>query len=163
MKQSRHFNFASAVVLGMHDALVSLTGLIAGLTFADMERGTIVMTAIIASVTAGLSMSASNYLAEKSNQNKYALRAGAITGTAYIATSIILVSPYLVGYRPYLALIFTLILVVVIIFGCNLVICRQQNKKFWRHAIEMLVICGVVSIISFCIGEIAKHTLGIDV
>ena len=67
---TRKYSAAAAVVLGMHDALVSLTGMIGGLTFALAERRLIVLTAIIASVAAGLSMAASNYLAESGTHGK---------------------------------------------------------------------------------------------
>lgn len=67
---------ARAMVLGMHDALVSLTGLIAGIAFTMPRRRDIVLTAIIASITASMSMAASNYLAEKAGDGQSALRAG---------------------------------------------------------------------------------------
>ena len=75
---------AAAIVLGMHDALVSLTGMIGGLTFALADRRMIILSAVIASVAAGLSMGASCFLAEKTNENPNALRAGAMTGVAYL-------------------------------------------------------------------------------
>ena len=55
MVRKNNFNAAGAIVLGMHDALVSLTGLIAGLAVAMADRYYIILTAIIASITASLS------------------------------------------------------------------------------------------------------------
>ena len=158
---TRKYSADAAVVLGMHDALVSLTGMIGGLTFALAERRLIVLTAIIASVAAGLSMAASNYLAEKTNGNPRALHAGAITGTAYLGTCAALIFPFIIVRNTYSALIMSFAMAVIIIFGCNFCICRRHGQPFWRHANEMLIICAGVSIISFVIGEVAKHTLGV--
>ncbi|MBQ8367623.1 MAG: VIT1/CCC1 transporter family protein [Alphaproteobacteria bacterium] len=158
---TRKYSAAAAVVLGMHDALVSLTGMIGGLTFALAERQLIVLTAIIASVAAGLSMAASNYLAEKTNGNPHALRAGTITGAAYLGTCAALILPFIIMSDTYAALIMSFAMAVIIIFGCNFCICRRHGRPFWRHAIEMLIICAGVSIVSFIIGEVAKHTLGV--
>lgn len=144
---------SSAVVLGMHDALVSLTGMIGGLTFSLANRYDIIVSAVIASVAAGLSMGASNYLAEKTDKNSNALQAGLLTGTAYIGTCILLLIPFFIVDNLKIALIWSFIIAIIIIFGCNFFICRAHNKPFWRHAIEMLVICTVVSIVSFVIGQ----------
>ena len=70
MMRKNNFNSAGAIVLGMHDALVSLTGLIAGLAVAMADRYAIILTAIIASITASLSMAASNYLAVRAYRRR---------------------------------------------------------------------------------------------
>ncbi len=145
---------SSAIVLGMHDALVSLTGMIAGLTFAMADRYNIIVSATIASVAAGLSMSASNYLAEKTNNNPNAITSGFLTGIAYIGTCILLLIPYFLITIPTVALTVSFIVAVIIILVCNWCIYRAHKKPFLRHALEMLAICTIVSVLSFIIGEI---------
>ena len=159
----KKYNIAGAFVLGMHDALVSLTGMIAGLTFALADRVTIVLSAIIASVSAGLSMAASNYLAEKTNNNQNAIRAGVVTGTAYIGTCALLILPFLFITQPRCALISCFIIAIIIIFACNWCIRRAHNRHYMRHAIEMLMICATVAIVTFVIGELARYILGITI
>lgn len=144
---------SSAIVLGMHDALVSLTGMIGGLTFALVDRYYIITSAVIASVAAGLSMGASNYLAEKTDNNKNALTAGILTGGAYIGTCVLLLIPFFIIKIPKIALVASFLIAILVIFGCNWCIGRTHNRPFFRHAIEMLIICTVVSIISFVIGQ----------
>ncbi len=152
---------AAAVVLGMHDALVSLTGMIGGLTFALADRRMIILSAVIASVAAGLSMGASCYLAEKTNENPYAWRAGAITGASYLGTCAFLILPFLVVPNTHTALIMSFIMAVLVILGCNWCIGHVRGRRWGKHAIEMLVICAGVSIISFLIGVVAQHALGV--
>ncbi len=163
MGMTQKFKTSGAIVLGMHDALVSLTGMIGGLTFALAERRMIILSAVIASVAAGLSMAASNYLAEKTNENQYAFRSGITTGLAYLGTCAILILPFLLIENTRTALFYSFVLAIVIILGCNWCIGHVRKRQWWRHALEMLLICSGVSIISFIIGEVAKYTLGIMV
>ena len=161
LQQRKKFSPASYIVLGMHDALVSLTGLIAGLTFADFNRRLIILSAIIASVSAGLSMAASCYLAEKTANNPSAFRAGVFTGCAYLWTCIGLLIPFFILDDTKIALILSFCIVVAMIFGCNYCIHRTSGRAFLRHAIEMLLICSAVSFVSFFIADFANRAFGI--
>lgn len=158
---ARKLRTEAAIVLGMHDALVSLTGMIAGLTFALTDRVTIILSAVIASVAAGLSMAASCYLAEKTNDNPHALRAGVMTGVAYLGTCAFLILPFFIVPSTYTALIMSFIMAVLIIFGCNWCIGHTRGQRWLGHALEMLAICTGVSIVSFAIGEFAQYALGV--
>ena len=150
-----------AIVLGMHDALVSQTGIIAGLTFSLADRYLIIMTSIISAVAAGLSMAASNYLANKTNDSDHAILAGLVTGITYLGTSALLILPFLMTQNVRAAITSAFIIAIIIIFVCNWGICRTKERPFWRHTLEMLIICSTVSIVAFIIGEAAKLWLGI--
>lgn len=155
--------YAPAIVLGMHDAIVSLSGLIAGLTLALADRKTIILSAIIASVAAGLSMGASCYLAEKTNNNPYAIRAGITTSAAYMGTCVFLIMPFFWFTNTYTALVFSFLMAVAVIIICNLCIRHTHKHSFWRHTIEMLIICTAVSIVAFAVGEVAKNLININI
>lgn len=154
---------SGAIVLGMHDALVTLVGMIGGLTIALTDRRAIILSVLIASVAGALSMTASNYLAHKTDETPNALMAGLATGLAYLGTCAILIMPFVIISHTYTAMGISFILAVLIILGCNLCVARHNSHPWWRHAIEMLVICTIVSLVSFIIGDMAKHTLGIDI
>ena len=150
-----------AIVLGMHDALVSQTGIIAGLAFALTNRYLIIMTGIISAVAAGLSMAASNYLAHKTNGDKQPIRAGIATGITYLGVSFLLITPFFMTQNVRAAMTSAFIIAIIIILICNWGICRANRTNFWRHSIEMLTICTLVSITAFVIGECAKYFLGV--
>lgn len=154
---------AGAIILGMHDALVSLTGLISGLTFALANQKIIILSAIIASATAALSMGASEYLAEKTRHNTHAIRTGAITGIAYAMTCVILLTPFYITDKTKCALFASYANAVIMIFVCNFCIRYAHKRQWWQHAIEMLIICATVSAVAFIIGEVAHKTLGINI
>ena len=156
-------NLPGAIVLGMHDALVSQTGIIAGLTFSLANRYIIIMTGIISAVAAGLSMAASNYLAHKTNDNDQAVAAGAVTGLVYLGTSFLLIMPFFITANVRAAMSSSFIIAVIIILLCNFGICRVNGTSFWKHTIEMLIICAGVSLVAFIIGEWARYFIGIAI
>jgi VIT1/CCC1 family predicted Fe2+/Mn2+ transporter len=59
--------YIGSMVLGLNDALVELTGVLAGLTLALQNTRLVAMTGFITGIAASLSMSASEYLSTKSD------------------------------------------------------------------------------------------------
>ena len=153
------FDPKPAIILGMHDAIVSLLGLIAGLYFAFTDTKIIIISCIIASITAALSMSAANYLAVKAENRDIALRAGFCTGMTYLATCAALILPLLVFRHQTIAIVSVFAIAILVIYSFNLTFYRGRN--FYRHFFEMLAVCTIISIVAFLIGEIAHHMFGI--
>ncbi len=158
-------NYVGAMVLGLNDALVELTGSIAGLTFVLVNTKLIAMAGIITGIAATLSMAASNYLAEKADGNPKALKASVYTGITYFFTVIFLVLPYLIFPNDaYLYALITMIFVVVfLIFVFNYYISIVKSKAFWSRFFEMTGISLSVAAISFLIGMLAKYFFGVDI
>ncbi|MBQ0013642.1 MAG: VIT1/CCC1 transporter family protein [Proteobacteria bacterium] len=159
----KRFDNYGAMILGMHDALVSLVGTIAGLTFALTNRRLILLTGIITSVVAALSMTAANYMASKTNNDPMAPRTALYTGFAYMLTSALLLLPFVIFKNLDLAFISTIIVGILIIFGFNAFIGLSRHRPFMRKFIEMLVICTIVSVIALIIGQCAKIFLHIEI
>ena len=148
-----------AIILGMHDAIVSLTGLIAGLFFAFTDPNIIIISCIISSITASLSMGAANYLATKSEHSEIALKSALYTGGAYMVTCVFLILPFFVFTERATTLFASMFMAVLIIFAFNR--CCYRGRVFYRHFLEMFSICTIVSIIAFFIGEIASKFFGV--
>jgi VIT1/CCC1 family predicted Fe2+/Mn2+ transporter len=153
----KDFDYRGSIILGMHDAIVSLTGLIAGLGLTFTDRDVIILSCIISSITASLSMGAANYLAVKSNNQKYALYAACYTAAAYMTTCVLLVLPFFVFLNRIVALLSVFIITVLIIYFFNRIF--YTKYQFNRHFYEMLAICLGVSVIAFAIGQMAKYFL----
>lgn len=165
MLDEERLNYVGAMVLGLNDALVELTGTIAGLTFVLMNTSLIAMAGIITGIAATLSMAASNYLAERADGNPKALMASVYTGVAYLVTVVFLVLPYLV-FPPAMfipALVCMIGIVVFLVFVFNYYIATVRSEPFWPKFVEMAVISLSVALISFLIGLLAKLGFGIDV
>lgn len=157
--------YVGAMVLGLNDALVELTGTIAGLTFALANTRIVALAGIITGVAATLSMAASNYLAEKADGNPKALKASVYTGVAYLVTVALLVLPYLLFSQDmYLqALICMLAIMISIIFFFNYYISVAKSLPFKKRFFEMASISLTVAVIAFAIGMLAKNFLGIEI
>ena len=157
MKQQ--FDSKSSIILGMHDAIVSLTGLIAGLYFAFANTEIIIISCILSSITASLSMGAANYLAVKSVNTQLALISAFHTGAAYMITCVLLIFPFFTFKNQLTAMISVVIIAILIIYFFNRFF--YSKKMFYKRFFEMLIICTVVSIIAFFIGELAHKIFGI--
>ena len=165
MLDEERLHYVGAMVLGLNDALVELTGAIAGVTFALADTKLVALTGIITGISATLSMAASNYLAERADGNENALKSSVYTGVAYLITVALLVLPYLLfPNEMYLAAFVSMIAIVLcIILFFNYYISVAKEEPFLRRFGEMAIISLSVAAVSFVIGLAAKALLGIDV
>ena len=94
--EEERLNYVGSIVLGLNDALVELTGALAGFTFALQNTRLIALAGLITGIAASFSMAASEYLSTKSEgSGERALKSSIYTGAAYIVTVILLILPYL--------------------------------------------------------------------
>jgi VIT1/CCC1 family predicted Fe2+/Mn2+ transporter len=156
--------YTGSIVLGLNDALVELTGALAGLTLALQNTKLIALTGSITGIAAALSMGASEYLSTKSEEtSKNPLRASIYTGGAYIVTVLLLILPYLVIENYYLCLTCTLAAAVSIIAFFNYYISVAKDMPFRTRFLEMTGLSLGVAALSFFIGFLVRTFLGVDV
>lgn len=164
MLEEERLHYAGSVVLGLNDALVELTGALAGLTLALQNTKLIALSGLITGIAASLSMAASEYLSTRSEgTEKHPLRAAVYTGIAYIVTVLLLVLPYLLFANYYLDLALTLSVAVLIIAVFNFYISVAKDEPFGRRFAEMALLSFSVAAISFGIGFVARQLLGVEV
>jgi VIT1/CCC1 family predicted Fe2+/Mn2+ transporter len=157
-------NYVGSIVLGLNDALVELTGSLAGLSFALQKTRLIAAVGIITGIAASLSMGASEYLSTKAEGNtETALKSSLYTGTAYIITVLLLVLPYFIFDNYLLALMTTLIVGVLIIFLFNYYVSIAKDLPFRKRFLEMSLLSLGIAALSFGIGIIIRVTLGVDI
>jgi len=163
MIREEPIEYVGSVVLGLNDALVELTGALAGFTLALQNTRLIALSGAITGVAAALSMAASEYLSTRSEENqKEPLKAAFYTGIAYILTVIVLILPYLLLPNYYQALVVTLICAIIIIAFFNYYLSVVKNEPFRKRFLEMAGISLGVAGLSFIIGYLFKLIIGID-
>jgi VIT1/CCC1 family predicted Fe2+/Mn2+ transporter len=156
--------YMGSIVLGLNDALVELTGALAGLTLALQNTKLIALTGLIMGIAAALSMAASEYLSTKSEETeKHPVRASAYTGVAYVGTVLILILPYLILENFYLCLGCTLVAAVLIIGFFNYYISVAKDVPFGRRFLEMTGVSLGVAALSFLIGFVIRSFLGVEI
>ncbi|MFA7435939.1 MAG: VIT1/CCC1 transporter family protein [Bacilli bacterium] len=170
-------NYVGSIVLGLNDALVELTGTLAGLTFALANSKIVALSGLITGIAASFSMASSEYLAKKQEEShSKALKSAFYTGVAYIIAVVLLILPYLLMPSDitfnifgvivegiYVSLAITILVVVLIILVFNFYISVAKRLNFKKRFFEMVTISLGVAILSFVIGYLVKTIFNIDI
>lgn len=164
MLDEERLQYVGSMVLGLNDALVELTGSLAGFTFAMQNTRLIALSGLIIGISATFSMASSEFLAARSEGRSDALKSCAYTGVAYLVTVILLIAPYLIfGNAQYMIALFCMLGVVILIIAAfTYYTSVAQGEPFGSRFAEMAVISISVAVISFVVGILAKKFLGVD-
>jgi VIT1/CCC1 family predicted Fe2+/Mn2+ transporter len=164
MLDEERLRYVGSVVLGLNDALVELTGALAGLTLALRDVKLIALSGLVTGIAASLSMAASEYLSTRSEETqKQPVRAAVYTGIAYVITVALLVLPYLLIPNYFIDLAIALVCAVLIIAAFNYYVSIAKDEPFRERFLEMAGISLGVAGLSFVIGYFIRQWLGIDV
>ena len=151
--------YVSSLVLGLNDALVELSGAIAGFTFAMRNNSLVALAGIITGISASLSMAATEFVATRTDtktSRKTPFTAAIITGITYIGTVTLMVLPYLLLPNEYylLALLIMLTVVISIIAIFSFYVSVTNGTNFKRQFGSMALISLSVAFISFVLGVV---------
>jgi len=164
MIDEEKIGYISSMVVGLNDALVELTGALAGLTFTFQNTRLIGVAGLITGIAAALSMSASEYLSQKSEKSsKSPVKASFYTGVAYILTVLLLVVPYFLLTDYYMSLGVTLSTAVFVVLFFSFFVSVVKELSFKRMFSEMLFIGLGVATVSFIMGWFAHGFLGAEI
>jgi vacuolar iron transporter family protein len=164
MLDEESLRYTGSIVLGLNDALVELTGALAGLTLALQNTRLIALTGSITGVAAALSMAASEYLSTQTEETaRNPVRAAMYTGVTYLATVLLLILPYLLLKNYYLCLACSLTGAVLIIAGFNYYIAVAKDLPFRRRFLEMAGLSLAVALFSFGMGYALRAVFGVDI
>jgi VIT1/CCC1 family predicted Fe2+/Mn2+ transporter len=164
MLDEERLQYVGSIVLGLNDALVELTGALAGYTLALQNTKLIALTGLITGVAAALSMAVSEYLSTRTEKTaKQPVRAAVYTGIAYILTVALLIAPYLLLGNYFIDLAIALGTAVVIIAAFNYYVSVARGGSFRARFLEMAGLSLGVAALSFFLGWVIKQALGVDV
>lgn len=165
MLDEERLQYVGSMVLGLNDALVELTGALAGITLAMQNTRLIALSGLITGISATLSMASSEFLAAKSEGDPNAFKSCTYTGIAYLITVALLILPYLLfNNDQYLLALGTMILIVICIIAFfSYYIAVAKDLSFKKRFFEMFSISIGVMIIAFFIGLLAKELLGVEI
>lgn len=165
MLHDKKLLYAGAIVLGMNDALVELTGTLSGIALAFDKSLVVGVTGAIMGIAASMSMAGSSYLEAKESPvegispNVYA----AYTGVSYILTTLFLVLPFFLIASITSALVTMFIAAFIAIVLYNFYISVAKEQSFYQRTSQMFIITFGVALISFAIGYVVHHYLGIEI
>ncbi len=162
MLNDERLNNMGAIVLGLNDALVELTGALAGFTFALGNPAKIARLGLITGFAAAMSMAASAFLSARADaqadgsEAKSAMKTAAYTGLAYILTVFLLVAPYALLSNATIALATMLLCAFGIIAFFNFYLSVARGTSFLRGFSVMASISTVVALISYAFGYLLR-------
>lgn len=147
----------------MNDALVALTGALAGLTFALQNTHLTAIAGLVTGIAASLSMATSEYLSIKSEGDaRSPVRAAVFTGFAYVITVLFLIFPYFIFTDPFLCLGSTIFNAVIVIFVFTFYISVVKEISFKNRFSEMALISLGIATLTFVIGLVIGIFLKVE-
>jgi vacuolar iron transporter family protein len=164
--EEEKLSYVGAMVLGLNDALVELTGTLAGLSFALRDTKIIAMAGLVTGIAASLSMGASEYLSKRSDEGmeaKEALKSALYTAGAYSITVFFLILPFLLASSYLYALPLTVLTALLIILLFNFYISVAKDYDFKKRFGEMALISLSVAVLSFGVGVLIRVVWGVDI
>ena len=163
MLDENFLKYTGSIVLGLNDALVELTGALAGFTLALKNARLIALVGLVTGIAAALSMASSEYLSTKAEgTEKSPVKASVFTGLAYIITVFLLIFPYLIFANYFVCLSITLLVAIFIIYIFNYYISVTRDLSFRKHFLEMILLSFGVATLSFFIGYLLRSVLGVE-
>ena len=164
MLDEESLKYAGSVVLGLNDALVELTGALAGFTLAFQNTRIIALAGLITGISASFSMAASEYLSTKSDESEQSpIKAAVYTGIAYIFTVLLLVLPFFIFKQYLVSMGMTIVNAILVIAVFNYYISVAKDLSFRKRFMEMATISLGVAVLSFVIGDVIRRVLGINI
>jgi len=164
MVDEERLKYVGSIVLGLNDALVELTGALAGFTFAFQDSRIVAMAGLITGIAASMSMAASEYLQARTEESeKKPVKASVYTGSTYIVTVVMLILPFLLLDDLYIALTWTILNAVIVILAFTYYISVVKDVSFKSRFLEMITISLGIAGISFLIGSLVRLAFGIDI
>ncbi len=164
MLDEERLQYVGSMVLGLNDALVEISGSLAGFAFALQSNTLIALSGLITGIAATLSMASSEFLSSRADGESDAGKSAVYTGVAYIITVALLIAPYLLlpdeAFMPALFIMLGVVVLIITVF--NYYISVAKDQPFKRRFLEMTTISLGVAALSFVLGIIVKNALGVD-
>jgi VIT1/CCC1 family predicted Fe2+/Mn2+ transporter len=161
--KDQRVEYAGSIVLGLNDALVELTGALAGLSLAIANGRLIAIIGGITGFAASMSMAASSYLSSKEEKSgKDAFKGATYTGIAYLLTVALLITPFIFISDVLVSMIVMICITILIIAFYTFYISTAKNTKFLPKFMEMALISLTVAAISFIVGWLVRMYIGVE-
>jgi VIT1/CCC1 family predicted Fe2+/Mn2+ transporter len=156
--------YVGSVVLGLNDALVELTGALAGFTLALQNNQLIGLMGLITGIAAALSMAASEYLSTKAESDgRDPVKASTYTGIVYFGTVILLILPYFILSNMYMSLAATIAVGLILIYVFTYYVSVAKDVPFGKRFLEMAAISLGVAALTFAIGFLVRILFNVSI
>jgi VIT1/CCC1 family predicted Fe2+/Mn2+ transporter len=164
MIDEERLRYIGAIIRGLNEALVELTGALAGLTLALQDSDLVARYSVPASerdIAIPVIRPAAAIKSESGNQRP--VKAALYTGFANVLTVAFLIFPFFIFSNIYFSLGLMLFNAILVIFIFNFFISVTRELSFKRKFTEMAIISLGIAGITFLIGLLARNLLHLEV
>ena len=164
MIDEERLRYTGAIVRGLNEALVELSGALSGLTFAFQSKNLIAAAGVITGLVMSLSLAGTEYLATKAEDGRQRpLKAAFYTGFANLVTVLFLVFPYFLPINIFASLGWMIANAIVTIYIFNFYASVTRGTSMRRGFFEMAFISLGIACIAFVVGYLARTIWHIEI
>ena len=149
-----------SIALGVSDAIIELTGVLAGFAGYTGSPVQVAAAGLIVGVSAALSMAAAAYSQAKHERGKSPPAAAAFTGLFYMLTVLALVAPLLLGVPTIIGVALSLVCALAILAAFSFYSAVVMEKPFLREYLENAAVVMTVSLVGYVFGQTVKEMTG---
>jgi len=149
-----------SIALGVSDAIIELTGVLAGFAGYTGSPLQVAAAGLIVGVSAALSMAAAAYSQAKHERGKSPRTAAAFTGLFYMLTVLALVAPLLLGVPVTIGVALSLACALAILAAFSFYSAVVMERPFLREYLENAAVIIAVSLVGYAFGQIVKELTG---
>jgi VIT1/CCC1 family predicted Fe2+/Mn2+ transporter len=149
-----------SIALGVSDAIIELTGVLAGFAGYTGSPLQVAAAGLIVGVSAALSMAAAAYSQAKHERGKNPRTAAAFTGLFYMLTVLALVAPLLLGAPASIGVALSLACALAILAAFSFYSAVVMERPFLREYLENAAVIMAVSLVGYAFGQIVKELTG---
>ena len=158
-----HEDYLRSVVFGFQDALVSTTGVIAGVAAGTANKEIVLLAGTVTILVEALSMGVGQYMSEKTvhqmdkdgKHTDSVLIGGLAMGVSYFLGGLVPLTPIIFLSLP-LASTVSIIAALVGLFVLGFIKAKVVNVNPWHSAIEILLLGGAATAIGLIAGYFLK-------
>ena len=163
MLKEIHEDYLRSIIFGFQDALVSTTGVIAGVAAGTSVKEIVILAGIVTITVEALSMGAGQYMSEKAVHQLD--KTGKHTDNLYMVGGLMFTSYFLGGLVPLVPIfLFSLPLSSFISVGAALIglfvlgylKAKIVKENPLKSALEILVLGGIATVICLIVGKLLK-------
>lgn len=153
--------YVGFIALGLSDSVIEVTGVHAG--FLGVTASTLVagVAGVIVGLAASISMGVAAYVKAKSELRSRPITSGAVTGVAYILSTVLLALPYFLTHDMLLAFTSSVALAVLLAGLFTYYLSVVQDMGFKREMLENISLLLGTAIVTFLFGELLGSAFGI--
>jgi VIT1/CCC1 family predicted Fe2+/Mn2+ transporter len=146
-----------SIALGVSDAIIELTGVLAGFAGYTGSPLQVAAAGLIVGVSAALSMAAAAYSQAKHERGKNPRTTATFTGLFYMLTVLALVAPLLLGVPASIGVALSLACALAILAAFSFYSAVIMERPFLREYLENAAVIMAVSLVGYAFGQVVKE------